>query len=360
MFLSLSLLAHKALYIRDHGTITVEENQNMGSLGNRLSYPPFICQYSKISMKLVDSEENAKECELPLIDLRGLFGEDKKEKMKCRKKIVDAASKWGFFQVLNHGISHELLCKMREEQVKIFELPFERKADGKLLNGSYRWGAPSATSVEQFSWSEAFHISLQKVPQNNCYGEELQSLRMVMAEFAAEMSELAMTLAAELAENLGQSKQYFTEHCNENTCFLRLNRYPPCPVSSKVFGLMPHTDSDFLTILHQDEVGGLQLMKDSKWISVKPNPDALIVNIGDLFQAWSNGAYKSVEHKVMTNQRKERFSIAYFLCPSYESVIRSSKDPPLYKQFTFQEFREQTQRDVQTVGRKIGLPRFLL
>lgn len=107
---------------------------------------------------------------------------------------------------------------------------------------------------------------------------------MAMEEFAAKMSQLATTLAAELAENVGQSRQYFTEHCNENTCFLRLNRYPPCPISSEVFGLVPHTDSDFLTILHQDEVGGLQMLKDSKWICVKPNPDSLIVNIGDLFQ----------------------------------------------------------------------------
>jgi gibberellin 2-oxidase len=63
-----------------------------------------------------------------------------------------------------------------------------------------------------------------------------------------------------------------------------LNRYPACPISSEIFGLVPHTDSDFLTILSQDEVGGLQLMKDSKWVAVNPNQDALIVNIGDLFQ----------------------------------------------------------------------------
>ena len=63
-----------------------------------------------------------------------------------------------------------------------------------------------------------------------------------------------------------------------------MNRYPPCPLASKVFGLVPHTDSDFLTILFQDQVGGLQLLKDGKWIKVKPNPQALIINIGDLFQ----------------------------------------------------------------------------
>lgn len=68
------------------------------------------------------------------------------------------------------------------------------------------------------------------------------------------------------------------------SCYIRLNRYPPCPLASEVHGLMPHTDSAFLTILHQDQVRGLQMLKDGKWIAVKPNPDALIIIIGDLFQ----------------------------------------------------------------------------
>lgn len=109
-----------------------------------------------------------------------------------------------------------------------------------------------------------------------------------MTEFAAAMSKLARLLARILAQNLSNHGGIIDEICYESSCFLRLNRYPACPVSAKIFGLVPHTDSDFLTILYQDEVGGLQLMKDSKWVAVKPNPDALIVNIGDLFQVIQN------------------------------------------------------------------------
>lgn len=108
--------------------------------------------------------------------------------------------------------------------------------------------------------------------------------REVMKEFAAAMSELARLLAGILTENLGHQKGVLEDICDESTCFIRLNRYPACPISPEMFGLVPHTDSDFLTILYQDQVGGLQLMKDSKWLAVKPNQDALIVNIGDLFQ----------------------------------------------------------------------------
>jgi len=105
-----------------------------------------------------------------------------------------------------------------------------------------------------------------------------------MEKFASESEALAYMLAEVLAEKSGQNSSFFKENCVRNTCYLRMNRYPPCPKPSEVYGLMPHTDSDFLTILYQDQVGGLQLIKDNRWIAVKPNPKALIINIGDLFQ----------------------------------------------------------------------------
>lgn len=77
-------------------------------------------------------------------------------------------------------------------------------------------------------------------------------------------------------------------------------------------------------------------------------------------QAWSNDTYKSVEPKVMADGKMERYSIAYFLCPSYGSTIGSCKEPSLYKSFTFGEFRQKVQEDVKRFGQKVGLPRFLL
>ncbi|KAJ6725292.1 2-OXOGLUTARATE (2OG) AND FE(II)-DEPENDENT OXYGENASE SUPERFAMILY PROTEIN-RELATED [Salix viminalis] len=181
-----------------------------------------------------------------------------------------------------------------------------------------------------------------------------------MEQFATTVADLAQKLAAILAEQVGFKSNFFQENCLSSTCYLRMNRYPPCPTHPEVFGLMPHTDSDFLTILYQDEVGGLQLVKDGKWFAVKPNPEALIVNIGDLFQAWSNDVYKSVQHRVVTNPRVERFSTAYFLCPSYDTEIQSFYEPSVYKKFSFRVYRQQVQDDVKKLGRKVGLPRFLV
>ncbi|ONK55317.1 uncharacterized protein A4U43_UnF5070 [Asparagus officinalis] len=324
--------------------------------------PPFENQYRKLlsDSALSCSSETTGECELPMIDLSNLWSEDEDRRINCAKEIAKASTEWGFFQVSNHGVSMKVLAEMRREQKRLFRLPFEKKSSSGILNGSYRWGTPTAASLKHFSWSEAFHVPLAKLAEEDCCNEEFNSLREVMEELASSMSDLARTLAGVLAENLGYRGDCFPENCDESTCFLRLNHYPPCPFLPETFGLVPHTDSDFLTILHQDQVGGLQLMKDSKWVAVRPNTDALIVNIGDLFQAWSNDVYRSVEHKVMANAKTERYSVAYFLCPSHDSMIGSCEEASPYKKFTFGEFRKQVQEDVKRNGQKVGLSRFLL
>ncbi|XP_022933193.1 gibberellin 2-beta-dioxygenase 8 [Cucurbita moschata] len=302
-----------------------------------------------------------KEWELPVVDLRRLRdGAEVGEVEQCKNDIIRASQEWGFFQVVNHGVSSQLLGKMRAKQIGLFKQPFERKSkEDMFLNfsaGSYRWGTPTATSLTQLSWSEAFHVSLSDILGSN--GSD--DLRSTMEEFAGKVSRLAQELAEILGENLGRSSKFFVDNCVPSTCYLRMNRYPPCSVPGRVFGLMPHTDSDFLTILHQDQVGGLELVKDGEWIAVKPNPEALIINIGDLFQAWSNNVYKSVEHRVVTNSKLERFSIAYFFCPWSETVIKSKCEPGVYRRFSFREFRNQVQEDVRKHGFKIGLPKFVL
>ncbi|KAF0931772.1 hypothetical protein E2562_005754 [Oryza meyeriana var. granulata] len=312
------------------------------------------------------------ECKLPMIDVgcltaAGAGGQqaaNAEERAACASAIAAAAADWGFFQVVNHGVGQELLEAMRREQARLFRLPFEAKANAGLLNDSYRWGTPTATSLRQLSWSEAFHVPLAGISGKGCNYGELTTLRDVTREVADAMSKLARTLARVLAESLlGHSAgERFPEGCDDTTCFLRLNRYPPCPFSpdADAFGLVPHTDSDFLTVLCQDHVGGLQLMKGSRWVAVKPIPGALIVNIGDLFQAWSNNRYRSVEHRVMTNATTERYSVAYFLCPSYDSPIGTCREPSIYRAFTFGEYRRRVQEDVKKTGKKIGLRNFLV
>ncbi|MQM16145.1 hypothetical protein Taro_049096 [Colocasia esculenta] len=310
------------------------------------------------------------EHKLPVIDLGDLTRAGEETRRACVAAIAKASSEWGFFQVVNHGFSRELLEEMRRVQVRLFERTFDKKAGCGLLGSYYTWGTPTATSAHQVSWSERFHFPLAKIlagdevedPGN----EKLSYSREVMGRFSGAVWELARELVVVLTENLQghQAGRPSTpaEICSGKTCFLRLNRYPRCPVSAKVMGIVSHTDSDFLTIVFQDQVGGLQLRNDDgEWVAVKPNPDALVVNIGDLFQAWSNDVYKSVEHRVVAGGETERYSIAYFMCPAEDAVVGScGGGPSTYRRFTFEEYRRQVAEDVKSNGQKVGLSNFLL
>ncbi|KAJ3691403.1 hypothetical protein LUZ61_020567 [Rhynchospora tenuis] len=332
------------------------------------STPPLEETYVKLPSNALLHQQNSsqdntctKECEIPTINLHGLTSNISQEITKCKEDIAKAASEWGIFHVLDHGISHKLLHVMRTEQIRLFSMPFEKKRSWcGLPYGSYRWGTPTATCQEQFSWSEAFHVPLSDIDDSS---EEFKTFREVMDKLATDMSNLANTIARSLSEYLGDpSTRCVTKSCSKSTSFFRLNHYPDCPFSEEIFGLVPHTDSSYLTIVHPDKVGKLQVkMNDSKWVSVQPKPGALIVNIGDLFQAWSNDVYKSVEHRVMPHSGADRHSIVYFLCPSYDSPIGScTGHSPIYRSFTFGEFRKEVDKDVKQLGCKVGLPRFHL
>ncbi|KAK6230367.1 hypothetical protein QUC31_001885, partial [Theobroma cacao] len=324
--------------------------------------PPFFEKYKAILQSSTEKEkfstiEVFEEFELPLIDLSGLnLGPF--ERQKCIEQMDKAAREWGFFQIVNHGIPGGLLDRLKYEQMKVFHLPFDKKAEKKFLNlsaHSYRWGNPLATSLRNLSWSEALHISLKDISRM----DECNKLRSTIQEYARKANLLAQKLAEHLAQILGIKPNYFQENCSPSSSSLRMNRYPPCPFSSRMFGIIPHTDTDFLTILSQDQVGGLQFNTDGRWFSVKPNPKALVINIGDLFQALSNGIYKSITHRVAANEEVERYSIAYFYCPTDEVVIQSCSEPALYRNFSFKEYKQQIERDVKATGDKVGLSRFL-
>ncbi|EER95722.1 hypothetical protein BDA96_02G003200 [Sorghum bicolor] len=347
--------------------------------------PPLMATYRHLldshphRLDVVDHRSGADDDEegflLPVIDLSSLLEQSSSgaeaAAEQCRASIVRAASEWGFFQVTNHGVPQALLDELHQAQVAVFRRPFHLKASQPLLDfspESYRWGTPTATCLDQLSWSEAYHI-----PTTNTTAAADDKTRLVVEEVSTAMSKLAQRLAGILVADLllgdssiGDGEDDDTaaavvSRCTRSTCFLRLNRYPPCPAPSGAYGLCPHTDSDFLTILHQDGVGGLQLVKAGRWVAVKPNPGALIVNVGDLLQAWSNDRYRSVEHRVMASDARERFSVAFFLCPSYDTLVRprcGAGGPPRYESFTFGEYRNQIREDVRLTGRKLGLQRF--
>ncbi|MFS7924048.1 putative (S)-norcoclaurine synthase [Helianthus anomalus] len=131
------------------------------------------------------------------------------------------------------------------------------------------------------------------------------------------------------------------ENCTQG---IRMNYYPPCPEARKVLGLTPHSDATGLTLLVQvNEVQGLQMKKDSKWVPIKPIPGSIIVNIGDVLEIMSNGEYSSIEHRAVVDFEKERLSIAAFHSPGLEAVVGPlaelvKEKTPKYKTIDFHEY----------------------
>ena len=131
--------------------------------------PPFQHSYKGLFDEGGRKYENAlvpiEERDLPVIDLSRLDDDDEGgvEREECKREIAMASREWGFFQVVNHGISREILEEMRREQVKVFKMAFREKVSAELLAGSYRWGTPSANCLSQLSWSEAFHVPLADI-----------------------------------------------------------------------------------------------------------------------------------------------------------------------------------------------------
>ena len=95
---------------------------------------------------------------------------------------------------------------------------------------------------------------------------------------------LAKNLMSIIIEGLEVNAEHFVQYLNNNSGLLRWNHYPPCPQPHKTLGMSAHTDFNLLTVLHQGEIGGLQVEKDGRWIDVKPRNDALAINIGDTLQ----------------------------------------------------------------------------
>ncbi|KAG2612886.1 hypothetical protein PVAP13_4KG312600 [Panicum virgatum] len=126
---------------------------------------------------------------------------------------------------------------------------------------------------------------------------------------------------------------------------MAVNFYPKCPAPDLTFGLPAQTDPNALTILLMNQqVPGLQVLKEGRWIAVNPRPNAFVINIGDQLQALSNGRYKSVWHRAVVNADRPRMSVASFLCPCNDVLLRPAAklvcdgSPAVYRDYTYAEY----------------------
>ncbi|KAF2300040.1 hypothetical protein GH714_007374 [Hevea brasiliensis] len=265
------------------------------------------------------------------------------------KKIGDACRDWGFFQVINHGVPLEKREKIFNASRKFFAQPKEEKIkirrDEKRVLGYY----DTEHTKNVRDWKEVFDFAVQNptiVPASYEPDDKEVTEWEVCEEYAKEMEKLGFKLLELIALSLGLKADRFHGFFEDQTTFIRLNHYPPCPVPDLALGVGRHKDAVALTILAQDDVGGLEVKSksDGEWTWVTPTPNSYIINVGDIIQVWSNDAYESVEHRVKVNPEKERFSVPYFLNPAHYTWVKpleeiaNEQNPAKYRPYNLGKF----------------------
>lgn len=183
----------------------------------------------------------------------------------------------------------------------------------------------------------------------------------IVEEYGRRMTDLSKIIIEMVTHCLGEDAwmKLLPEFKNCHG-YLRINNYSSSPSSTERIdkqeaeGLGMHTDMSCITLLYQDETGGLQVKsKEGQWMDIRPCEDTLVVNIGDLMQAWSNGKFVSSQHRVLLRQNVNRFSVAFFWCFEDDKLIFAPEevvgqgDSRLYKPFVcadYIKFRENNER----------------
>ncbi|EOA13627.1 hypothetical protein CARUB_v10026698mg [Capsella rubella] len=282
---------------------------------------------------------------VPIIDLGEVNNDDKSARNVVVSKIKDAAEKWGFFQVINHGVPLTVLEDIKEGVRKFHEEDPKVKNQYLATDINKRFVYNNNYDIHQLHWRDSFTCYISPDPPNP--DEIPVACRGAVIEYSKHVMELGDLLFQLLSEALGLDSEVLMRMDCLKGLFMLCHYYPPCPQPDLTLGISKHTDNSFLTLLLQDQVGGLQVLHQDYWVDVPPVPGALVVNIGDFMQLITNDKFLSLEHRVRVNRDKPRISIACFFSSSLSpnstvygpiKELLSDENPPKYKDITIPEY----------------------
>nr|AMQ48655.1 flavanone 3-hydroxylase [Vassobia dichotoma] len=295
--------------------------------------------------------------EIPVISLKGLDESGKRGEI-C-EKIVKACEDWGVFQVVDHGVDDELISQMTKFAKEFFALPPEEKlrfdmSGGK--KGGFIVSSHLQGEVVQ-DWREIVTYFSYPIGARDYsrWPDKPQGWIAVTEKYSEKLMDLACKLLQVLSEAMGLEKEALTKACVDMDQKVVVNFYPKCPQPDLTLGLKRHTDPGTITLLLQDQVGGLQATKDNgkTWITVQPVEGAFVVNLGDHGHYLSNGRFKNADHQAVVNSNSSRLSIATFQNPAPEAIvyplkIREGEKAVMDEPITFAEmYRRKMSKDLE-------------
>jgi isopenicillin N synthase-like dioxygenase len=254
--------------------------------------------------------------------------------------IREASESIGFFYLKNHGLPQSTLDAAFAAAKQFFDLPVEKKLEIRI-NKFHRGYVPldGVRYREEYApnHNESVFVGLPLADDDpamtapgsmhgpNQWPSAMPGLRPVMEQYHREVSTLGQVLLRACARALELEERFFAQFYKKPATFVRLIRYPPqaAPRPENKFGAGPHSDYGCITILAQDDAGGLQVQgRDGTWMEAKSLPGTLVVNIGDMLMRWTNDRWVSTVHRVINASGKYRYSIAAFIDPDHDTLVK--------------------------------------
>ena len=305
---------------------------------------------------------------LPIIDVTALNGGAIDDMRTVAREIGAACERHGFFYITGHGIPEALMERMFAESTRFFAMPPEHKLKIKI-NRANRGYVPPGASAQNISSVESANKRNQyeslmirdelepgapeEIANNPMHGpnqwvDGLPGFKETCLEYYEVLKTLGRKFLPAFALALDLAPDHFEQYFRQPTTSLRLLHYPR--QESHVedgYGHAPHTDYGFLTILTQDEVGGLEVYDKATrhWIQASSVPGAFVVNIGDALARWTNNRFVSTPHRVASmTVGRERYSIPFFFHLDVDanievlSICCGPENPPRYPPIRFGDY----------------------
>jgi isopenicillin N synthase-like dioxygenase len=274
---------------------------------------------------------------IPVIDVTGLAGSGA-DREAVATRLGAACRESGFFYAVGHGVDENLQRRLLELSRRFFAQDVETKMRVRMALGGRAWrgyfrvgdeltsGKPDQKEGLYFgSELPANHpLVLDGTPLHgaNLFPEEPPGLREAVLEYMSALTHLAQRLMAGLAVSLNLEESYFADrYTAEPLTLFRIFNYPP-PREGELWGVGEHTDYGLLTILLQDDAGGLQVRSQSRWVSAPPLAGSFVCNIGDMLDRMTRGIYRSTPHRVRNPAPRNRLSFPFFFDPNFFAPIQ--------------------------------------
>lgn len=280
---------------------------------------------------------------IPIVDLQGSLDADAPAAHQSARELFEALSQIGFAYIAGHNVA-PATREAAFAASRDFHASTLAQKQSLAINAFHRgyMGMASSTivtstvaKVTRPNMSESLMLMHELPPDDpgllaglpmqgpNQWPDWLPGFKPAMLAYVREVDALGRHIVRLIALALGLPATALDHHFDHPTTFLRALHYPPQPpAEDEQIGSAPHTDYGIITLLAQDDSGGLQVRpRGGDWIEAPPIPDTYVLNVGDMLQRWTNGRLVSTPHRVINRSGGDRYSLPYFLDPSMDTLI---------------------------------------